>query len=316
MSGKVEQETTTKFENDDVSTENDDVSTENDDVSTSETEQDETSTTESETSSDKQTLSESADSEDNSDEEDEVVVTIGEAPAPEQKVNTAPLWVKELRKTARETQKENKKLRQELDQLRKPKEESVTPLGKKPRLVDYDYDSDRYETELDKWYDRKRDLETKQSKAKADADAQQNAWNQQLEQHENKKSQLKVKDYDDAETVATSLLNETQQGIIIHGADNSALILYALGKNPEKAKELSKITDPVKFTFAISKLEKDLKVTTRKPPPPEKQVSSSGTSTDGGDAQLNRLRDEAAKTGNYTKVVAYKKQQKQRAQTR
>ena len=48
--------------------------------------------------------------------------------------------------------------------------------------------------------------------------------------------------------------------------------MYALGKNPKKAKELGEITDPVKFAFAVAKLETQLTVTSRKQvPPPEKK---------------------------------------------
>jgi hypothetical protein len=84
-----------------------------------------------------------------------------------------------------------------------------------------------------------------------------------------------------------------------------------MGKSPAKAKELAAITDPVKFTFAIAKLEAQLKVTPRKAPPaPEKQIRSIGGVPMSGavDSTLERLRDEAAKTGDMTKVIAYKRQ--------
>jgi hypothetical protein len=54
---------------------------------------------------------------------------------------------------------------------------------------------------------------------------------------------------------------------MLQGADNPALVVYALGKNPKKAKELSEIKDPVKFAFAVAKLEKELKVTNRRAAP-------------------------------------------------
>jgi hypothetical protein len=88
-------------------------------------------------------------------------------------------------------------------------------------------------------------------------------------------------------------------------------VIYALGKNLKKAKELSEITDPVKFAFAVAKLEKDLKVTNRKAaPPPEKIVSGTGRSSGAVDSTLERLRAEAEKTGNMTKVIQYKAQKR------
>jgi len=82
-----------------------------------------------------------------------------------------------------------------------------------------------------------------------------------------------------------------------------------LGKNPKKLEELSKITDPVDFAFKVAKLESQLKVTDRKAPKPEKRVSSnkSGGISGNSDKTLDRLRDEAAKSGDYTKVTAYKR---------
>jgi hypothetical protein len=96
---------------------------------------------------------------------------------------------------------------------------------------------------------------------------------------------------------------------VLQGADNPALVIYALGKNPKKAAELAKIEDPVKFAFAVAKLEKELKVTNRKAAPaPERMVSSTGRVSGAVDSTLERLRAEAEKTGNYTKVLQYKRQ--------
>jgi hypothetical protein len=85
-----------------------------------------------------------------------------------------------------------------------------------------------------------------------------------------------------------------------------------LGKNPKKAKELSELKDPVQFAFAMGKLETQLKITSRKttPPPPEKKVVGNASASSSDD-MLEKLRDEAARTGDFTKVVAYKRQLKQ-----
>jgi hypothetical protein len=119
-----------------------------------------------------------------------------------------------------------------------------------------------------------------------------------------------VPDFQDAEETVLETLNVTQQGIILQGAQNPAVVVYALGKNPKKAKELGEITDPVKFAFAVAKLETQLTVTSRKQaPPPEKKINGNG-SLDSSNGQLERLREEAARTGDMTKVVAFKRQLK------
>jgi hypothetical protein len=111
--------------------------------------------------------------------------------------------------------------------------------------------------------------------------------------------------------VAQEVFSITQQGVLLQGADNPALVVYALGKNPAKAKELASITDPVKFAFAVAKLEKDLKVTNRRQAPaPERIVTGTGRSSGAVDSTLERLREDAARTGNMTKVIAYKAQKR------
>jgi inosine/xanthosine triphosphate pyrophosphatase family protein len=104
-------------------------------------------------------------------------------------------------------------------------------------------------------------------------------------------------------------LNQTQQGIIVQGADDPALLVYALGKNPKKLQELSSISDPVDFAFKLAKLEAQLKVTNKKAPSPETRVkgAKTGVSSGSSDKVLERLRNEADKTGDYTKVLSYKK---------
>jgi hypothetical protein len=107
------------------------------------------------------------------------------------------------------------------------------------------------------------------------------------------------------------LFNETQQGMIIQGADNSAALVYALGKNPGKAKELASIKDPVKFAWEASKLEGSMKTTSRKPrSKPEKTVKGAGSLSGGTDKKLEELRAGARKSGDYTKLNAYKQQLK------
>ena len=123
-----------------------------------------------------------------------------------------------------------------------------------------------------------------------------------------------MRDYDDAEEVAQQTFNVVQQGVMIQGAEDPALVIYALGKNPKKAKELAQIDDPVKFAFAVAKLESQLKISNRKAATrPESKVSATAPIKGAVDSTLERLREEASKTGNMDKVMAYKRAQKQAA---
>lgn len=131
--------------------------------------------------------------------------------------------------------------------------------------------------------------------------------NGRLAEYAKRKAALGAKDFDDAEAVVLDLLDTTQQGIIVHGSADPALVVYALGTNEDKARELAKIKDPVQFAFAVARLEGQMKVSKNRPATvPEGRVVGERRPA-GGDAALERLRAEADKTGDYSKVNAYKR---------
>lgn len=239
---------------------------------------------------------------------EEVVITIkGESPAPEEEEKQAPEWVKNLRKSYRELQREKRELEEKLKMVLPAPEQSPVDPGKKPTLEACDYDSDKFENELADWFERRRQADEAVAKQRTKQQAEQESWQKKLEGYNQSKSGLKVSDFQDAEETVLESLSVTQQGIILQGAQNPAVMVYALGKNPKKAKELAEITDPVQFAFAVAKLETQLSVTRKNLPPPEKRiVSNSGSGS--SSVQLERLREEAARTGDYTKVMAFKKQ--------
>jgi hypothetical protein len=240
-------------------------------------------------------------------EPEEVIVTIGDEPAPEPP-EAAPEWVRELRRVNREREREIKELRDKLA-AKEATPPPATDPGKKPTLEDHDYDTEAYEREITAWYERKRNADAEITRQLQTEQEQQKAWQAKLEGYGKAKAELRVPDYEEAEAVAQATFSVPQQSIIVAGAENPALLIYAMGRSPAKAKELAAITDPVKFTFAVAKLEAQLKVTPRKAPPaPEKQIRSTGGVPMSGavDSTLERLREEAARTGNATKVHAYR----------
>ena len=253
-------------------------------------------------------ITEIADDQEEPDAE-EVVVSIGEEAPPPEEHTPAPEWVRELRKTNRELQRQNRELQSKLQV--QPTEIKPVVIGNKPKLEDHDYDADKYEEALTGWFERKRQADDVNARQQAEVMNQQKAWEAKLNGYGKAKAELRVRDYEDAEAVAQEVFSITQQGVILQGAENAALVVYALGKNPKKAKELSDIKDPVKFAFAVAKLEKELKVTNRRAAPaPERIVSGTGRSSGAVDSTLERLREEAARTGNMTKVIQYRAQKR------
>jgi len=249
-----------------------------------------------------------AEADESEEAEDDLVVSIdGESPAPEE---AAPEWVRDLRKQHREQKRRNRELEQELEQMRN-QGQRAQPLGPKPTLEVFDYDTDKYEKALADWFDRKRRHDAEQETAQRQQQAIEEAWTAKQQEYFRRKEAMKAKDFDDAEDTVKDILNVTQQGIIVKGAENPEFVVYALGKNPKKAQELAQIDDPIDFAFAISKLESKLKIATKKSaPPPEKTVKGTGRVSGSVDSTLERLRAEAEKTGDYSKVMKYKRQLK------
>lgn len=255
---------------------------------------------------------ETPDAESSEEEADEgVVVTIGEESPPQEETERAPEWVRELRKSKREA---DRRIRELEEKLQAPAiAETAVDVGAEPTLESAEYDEERFKSEWKAWNKRQADHAEKERKKQEDGAKAQQAWQAKLDAYGKAKTDLKVKDYEDAEATAKEVLNVTQQGIILSGAENPAIVVYALGKNPKKAQELASITDPVKFAFAVARLETQMKVIPRKTAPlPETTVRGNARVSAGIDSTLERLRSEADRTGDRTKVAAYMRQQSQK----
>ncbi len=240
--------------------------------------------------------------------DDEVVVTIGDEPAAdEEHKEAAPEWVREVRKTNRELQRKNRELEDRLKAASVPQQDQAPKIGVKPTLEGCEYDAEKYETLLEQWHADKRKHEEHAAKAKQAQEQQEAEWKAKLATYATARGALKVKDYAEAEDTVVNALSVTQQNIIIDGAENPALLVYALGKNEKKLKELAEVKSLAKFTFMLAKLEKDLKVTTRKDvTAPMPKVQGTARISGASDSQLESLRAQAEKTGDYSKVIAYK----------
>ena len=250
------------------------------------------------------------------DDDDELVVSIrGVTPDPEDEEEArAPAWVRDLRKQYRDEKRRSKELEQRIEQMAQGQQPARQALGAKPTLESADYDTERYEGEIAAWYERKREHDAQRNAMETERANTQKAWEVQLGNYSAAKAKFKVSDFSRAEEVVQDTLSVMQQGMILQGAEDATLLVYALGKNPVKAKELASINDPVKFAFAVARLEKDLKVTKRKAASqPEKRLTGTGRPSGSVDNTLDRLRTEAERTGDYTKVTQYKRQARQAA---
>ena len=231
-------------------------------------------------------------------------------------VSDEPEHITELRRRYREQQKRLK----ELEAKAAGNAPAAPALPPKPTLEDCDYDAEAFEQKLATWYDAKREHDAREAEVKAVQERAEQKWQSRLAFYDEGKSKLGAQDYDEAEATVAEILSapfpgimaeDVRIGIIKQGATDPAALVYALGKNPAKAKELAAIDDPVEFAWKAARLEASMKVVRGKAPPPEKRVSGGVPGVSGAlDDTLERLRADAAKTGDFSKVMAYKRQQR------
>lgn len=259
------------------------------------------------------------------DEEETVITLGGDAPAEEAEAAeaaAAPAWVRDVRKTNKELVRKMREQEAEIARLKGGTSTGAAPaqivVGEEPKFEDCEYDPDKYKAALIEWNKRKAEADA-QERARVDARAnEEKAWRTRVDAVEGAASKLKVRDPEGALLSFEGTFSVLQRGIIMGAPDDaatSAALRFALGSNPARAKTLAAITDPIKFAMKLADEIKEMKMTTRKPAPvPERRIAGNVAGAAAVDNTLNRLREEAAKTGNHSKVIAYKNAQRKKAQ--
>lgn len=233
-------------------------------------------------------------------EDEEIVSFEGEA-APASGEAEVGL-VRHLRDELRRVQKERDDFRKAAPQA------APIEVGEEPTLAGCDYDEDLFKADWLKWQGRKTAADNQAEEAQRTQKQAADAWSEELQAHHSKKAALKFKDVQEAEDVATATLNDIQQAVIVKAAENSALVIYALGKNPAKLAEISKITDPLKLAAYVARLEGKLTVTKRGGPPEPERIARGGAPVaQRTDKKLDDLEKKAQRTGNWDDYFAYKR---------
>lgn len=226
----------------------------------------------------------------------------------------APEWLKKERAAIKEIRKQERarerRIKELEERLKETDKAETIELGEKPTLESVGFDADEFEEKLTEWHAKKLKYEQQEAAKREEQEKANKVWQEKLNSYETKKTAIKskVRDFDEAEEIARDVLTQTQQGILIHAAEKPELLIYHLGKNPQKAKELAAINDPIQFAFAAAKIDAQIKMTARKPTTsPERKPSGSASFNNGSDKRLEALEREADRTGDRTKVIEYKR---------
>lgn len=241
-------------------------------------------------------------------ESDELVVTIdGEDQEEEEK--QAPNWVKELRRKNREDQRRIRELEEKLSQGAAPAQPDDP--GKEPELEDFDYDADAFKAAFKDWTAKKAQVEQKKEAIRRQQEEAAKEWQSVQETYAKGKARFPKEKMAEAEEEVVSVLSGPRQAMLMDMADDSAALVVALGSSPETLRKLASIKSDAKFLKELARVEMNVKVQPKKtPPPPERQISGNGKTPGAGQANLDRLREQAEKTGDYTEYYAAKSRAK------
>ena len=227
--------------------------------------------------------------------------------------------VKDVSTKAEMLEEENKLLRLQIEKSQK----RVEPLVR-PNPDNFESDSE-YNAALEQYEDAR--IEQKAldivQKQVGQVQTQQNTANQErqlmtkLEQHYERADKLAMPNYEELEDKAIGVIGNDFAKVIMSNTDKSHLILGHLGANSGKAQELADLlqTDPVAALVKAVEIGSRLNIKTKhsNAPDPERNVSGGKASMSTSDIKLEKLRAEASKTGDMSKLLAYKKKLKANA---
>ncbi|HHH1980860.1 TPA: scaffolding protein [Yersinia enterocolitica] len=242
------------------------------------------------------------------DSEDEFYFGEDKLDSPTSEEDKDPALVKHLRSTIKEKDKELKELRRQ-----SPGQQQIAPLQapRMPQLSDdgIDYDEAIFQQKMQEWSTDSAKFQTNQADQQRQQQQLQQKHQQKLQQYQERSKALKVPNYQQAEKMVMDDVPEQIQGAIIHYAEKPELVVLALGRNAELRKQMAEATDPVEIGRLIGTIESKAKTM-----PKAKSSASTVPAVKGGSGaalnNLDKLREKAQETGDYSAVIAAKRKAK------
>ena len=257
-----------------------------------------------------ETTEETLAEDDESEVDDKFVVSFGDEVEADEEPEAESSVLRVVRQNAREEKRKRKELEKKLEELTA---QQPVELGAKPTLRDCDYDDAKFEAELIAFNERKTAIAGKAKDEKSKQDVIQKEFDDKFKSYKSGSVDLGRDDFDDTEAVVTDILSVVQQSVLVQVAENPAQLVYALGKYPDQAEKLAKITNPVQLAAAIARMETKMTVPSKKSKPaPERRMKSGATVVVSGEKKLEQLRTKAEESGDYSEVRAYKRAQREK----
>lgn len=229
-----------------------------------------------------------------------------------EEANDTPV-IRDFRRREREKDRELRLLRRENETLKSTQQPAIVDPGPEPN---FETEGERYDWDADAWTkERVRPwMQQKAAYEQAQRDAEQHT--QQIKQaYEGARSQFKYAGMREAEERVFAEVGPVLRDVLIYA--KAPELVAALDSHPDQLQRLAGITNPVEAILAVGEMKGKLKVNSkskRKPPAPDQPARGSGTIAPGArEAAEKRLEAEADKTGDRSKLIAWRSKNKQGA---
>lgn len=221
-----------------------------------------------------------------------------------------PALVKHLRGTIKEKERELKELRRQSQQS-VPQQPVISQPPRMPKLDDADieYDEAVYHERMTKWAEENGKY-LEQKRAQEQQQEQLQAVHQQkVANYQQRVKALKVQGYQEAEQAVLDDIPLVIQNAILHESEKPEMVVLALGRNADLRKQLAEATNPVAIGRLLERIEAKARIM-----PKAKTTAATTPEVKGSNGavinNLDKLREKAEQSGDYTAYLAAKRKAK------
>lgn len=218
--------------------------------------------------------------------------------------------VKQLRQTIKDQRAKMRDMGVQAPTAQQQQAAAPVTLPPFPTMEDdgIDYDPEIYARKVKEWYETEASVKAQTEQQQRAQSELQTRFDTRKAAYKDRVAAMKIRGYEDAEEfVAGEVSSGVQTALILH-AEKPELVVLALAKNPDLLKKAKEITDPVQLGMLIGMVEAKAKTL------PKGKSNVKGAPANprgGGNGQIRDLDaefDKARNSGDYTRVIALKKQ--------
>ncbi|CAB4140396.1 hypothetical protein UFOVP407_52 [uncultured Caudovirales phage] len=216
-----------------------------------------------------------------------------------------------------------RRMRAEIRQLRREKREAqsrtvvdVEDPGPRPKLEDFDYDEDRHAEAVETWAGKKFAAQQAAQAQQAD-DPITKDWNTKLTAFQEARVAITTQqpDAEDVLMDVNAALDAGQMASIVQAfkGERAVSILLKIGADADTLERFADIRNPLELVAEAARLEAP--AMTRKKPAIDAPVKGKAPTAGPANKTLEKLEAEAARTGDRTKLIRYRKQLRERGKS-